>query len=89
MYHVKSNYKNKYVNNLTCELCKSATCDQPHLMECSKLKKELPELQQNKSVKYVHLFSNDDKIIPAIKLFSSITRKREELIEELKEADNS
>ena len=33
MYHVKANYKNKYLNNLTCDLCKSATSDQPHLME--------------------------------------------------------
>ena len=88
MYHVKANYKNKYPNNLTCELCKSTTYDQPHLMECSKLKQEVPEIEQNTTVKYSHLFSNDDKMIPAIKLFSLITRKREELIEELNQETN-
>ena len=83
MYQVKSNYKKKYPNNLTCDLCKSATCEQSHLMECSKLKQEVPELQQNTEVKYMHIFSNNDKIVPAIKLFSIIARKREELIDGL------
>ena len=83
MYHVKANYKKMYVNNLICDLCKSTTCDQLHLMECSVLKKEIPELQQNKTVQYMDLFKNNEKIIPAIKLFSIICRKREELMFEM------
>ena len=53
-------------------------------MECSVLKEEVPELKNNLEVKYNHLFSSDDKYVPAIKLFSKITRKREELLEEQK-----
>ena len=52
-------------------------------MEFSKLKQEVTELQQNTEVKYMHIFSNNDKIVPAIKLFSIIARKREELIDGL------
>ena len=83
MYKVKANYKGQHLNNLTCKLCKSATCDQRHLMECSVLKSHIPDLNNNTEVKYSHLFSSDnEKIVPAIKLFFTITRKREELLEE-------
>ena len=85
MYHMKANYKGMHLNNLICNLCKSATCDQRHLLECSILKKELPEVQKNVHVRYSDLFSNDgdDKIISEIKLFCVITRKREELLDSL------
>ena len=88
MYHVKSNYKNKYINNLICDLCKSATCDQQHLMECSILKKEISQLKENTVIKYSDIFTNNDKIIPAIKLFSIICRRREELLDELRSNSN-
>ena len=82
MYNVKSNYKGQYINNMSCKLCKSATCDQRHLMDCSILKNEVPELKNNSEVQYNHLFASDDKYVLAIKLFNKIIRKREELLEE-------
>jgi len=86
MYHVIANYKGMHLNNLICDLCKSATCDQRHLLECSILKKEIPELKENIHVKYSDLFSkDDDKINSVIKLFRIITRKREELLDSLQQ----
>ena len=82
MYNVKANYPGSHIYNMICELCKSATCDQRHLMVCSVLKKEVPELNNNTTVKYSHLFESSDKIVPAIKLFNTIDKKREELIDE-------
>ena len=81
-------YKNKYINNLICDLCKSSTCDQSHLMECSILKEEILELKENTKIKYSDIFTNNDKIIPAIKLFSIICRRREELLDELRSNTN-
>ena len=65
MYQVKSNYKGLYINNLTCDLCKSATCDQRHLLSCT----------------FTFLFGTIDQMVPAIKLFSKITEQRDELFQ--------
>ena len=81
MYSVKNNFKIQYNNNLTCDLCKSQKCDQPHLLQCSVLKKSTPELNFNTTVKYNDIFGDIDKIVPAIKLLSKIVKKREELLE--------
>ena len=54
-----------------------------HLMECSVLRQEVPELRANITVKYRHLFSSMENIIPAVKLFSAITKRREELLDEI------
>ena len=81
----RQNYKNLYNFNLNCKLCKSQICDQQHLLQCSVLKTSVPELAANIDVKYNDLFGDIEKIVPAIKLFSKIVRKREELLELLEE----
>ena len=83
MYKVKANYRGNHLYNMVCDLCRSATCDQRHLMECSVLHQEVPELRNNINVKYQHLFGSLDNMVPAIKLFSAITKRREELLDEL------
>ena len=83
MYKVKANYPGKYLYNMICDLCKSSTCDQMHLLECSVLRQEVPELRANITVKYQHLFGSMENIIPAVKLFSAITKRREELLDEI------
>lgn len=77
MFNVKSNYQGKYLYNMTCNLCRSATCDQPHLMQCSVLRQEVLELRDNVKIKYDHLFGSIENIIPAIKLFSAINKRRD------------
>ena len=51
---------------------------------CSVLKQEVPELRGNTEVKYSDLFGSIEKMVPAIKLFSAINKKREELLEKKK-----
>ena len=80
MYQVKCNFKGLYTNNLTCDLCKSAICDQRHLLSCTVLQSLIPELKVTK-VKYHHLFGTIDQMVPAIKLFSKITEERDEVFQ--------
>ena len=80
MYQVKTNFKNQFNFNLSCNLCKSAICDQRHLMSCKVIQSFVPELKTTK-VKYHHLFGNIDQMVPAIKLFTKITEQREELLQ--------
>ena len=80
MYQVKCNFKGLYLNNLTCDLCKSAICDQRHLLSCSVLQSLVPELKSTK-VKYHHLFGTIDQMVPAIKLFSKIIEQRDEVLQ--------
>ena len=75
-------YPGSHLYNMICDLCKSSTCDQRHLMVCSVLKEEVPELRSNTKVKYSDLFESNEKIVLAAKLFSAIDKKREELLEE-------
>ena len=77
------NYKRKYNFNLLCELCKSQISDQKHLLQCSVLTQRIPELKNNTTVKYVHIFGDIEKMVPAIKLLSKVVKIREELIDEL------
>ena len=51
MYQVKSNFEELRKNDLSCDLPKSATCDQSHLLQCKVLHKLIPELRFTK-VKY-------------------------------------
>ena len=80
MYHVKSNFKGIYLNNLACDLCKSSTCDQRHLLSCKVLQNLVPELKFTK-VKYHHLFGSVTEMIAAVKLFMKITEQREEILQ--------
>ena len=82
MYSVKNNFKIQSKNMLTCDLCKSQKCDQPHLLQCSVLKKSTPELNFNTTIKYNDIFGDIDKIVPAIKLFSKIVKKKKNFLEQ-------
>ena len=82
-YPVKANLKNKYRNDLLCNLCKSAISDQQHLLECLVLRRFVPELRNTK-VKYSDIFSpNLEAQLAAVKLFGLIDRQREIVLEAL------
>ena len=80
MYQVKCNFKGLYLNNLSCDLCKSAICNQRHLLTCSVLKSLVPELKETK-VKYNHLFGTIDQMVPAIKLLAKVIEQRDEALQ--------
>ena len=78
-YPVKANLKNKYKNDLLCCFCKSAVCEQEHLLQCSVIKKFVPELRDTK-VKYSDIFNdNVEAQLAAVKLFDIVDKRREKL----------
>ena len=83
-YPVKANLKNKYKNDLLCGFCRSAFCEQQHLLQCSVLKKFVPELRDTK-VKYDDIFSDSvEAQLEAVKLFNIIDKQREILCDVMK-----
>ena len=79
MYLLRNNFKNKYKNNLTCDLCKIEDDNTQHLYSCVVLKNSVPELKNNKQAKYEDLFGTTDEIVRSAKLLSKVTQEREAL----------
>ena len=79
MYLLRNNFKNKYKNNLTCDLCKIEDDDTRHLYSCMVLKNCVPELKNNKKAKYEDIFGTTDEIVRSAKLLSKVTQEREAL----------
>ena len=75
MLGVKENFKDNFKNNLTCQPCLSHTDTQEGILTCSALNNE-----QN-TTKYNDLFSQDlDIVVPALKQFRALWRKRETIL---------
>ena len=60
MLDVKINFRNFYAD-LKCRLCKIEDEDQNHLLNCSELLKNCPELYNDMIVKYDDIFSDNIK----------------------------
>ena len=60
MLDVKINFKNFYTDD-KCRLCKNEQENQSHLLNCSELIKNCPELYNDMIVKYDDLFSENIK----------------------------
>ena len=81
MAKVATNFSHSYVD-LSCPLCKSSSDTQEHLLSCSTLKNEVPELKLNLENSYKHIFGNNiKKMKKTITLLDLAMKKREELIE--------
>ena len=76
MFPVRYNFKNKFGNNLGCDLCKSDVDNQEHLLNCLVLKNRIPELKKNKKVKYSDIFG---EVARAAKLFCKISKERQKI----------
>jgi hypothetical protein len=75
MLGVKENFKDNFKNNLTCQACLSHTDTQEGILTCSALNNE-----QN-TTKYNDIFSQDlDIVVPALKQFRALWRKRETIL---------
>ena len=81
MVSVRCNFKNKYGNNLNCDLCKTNLDNQEHLLVCPVIKNSIPEFKKYKNVKYSDIFGTDDEVVSAAKIFYKITQERERLHE--------
>ena len=63
-FGVKTNFKEKLRNNLSCQVCLSHTDSQERILTCSALNTE------NETTNYLDLFSHDlNKVVPALKQF--------------------
>ena len=83
MMNMKANMKNKYKDDLLCNLCRSAVCDQEHLLKCAVIKEFVPELRNTK-VKYSDIFGkNVEAQLAAVKLFDLIDKQREIVMDAL------
>ena len=81
MFPVKCNFKNKFLEDLYCDLCREDIDNQEHLLSCKILKNARPEIFQKTQVEYKHIFEDKDKQIKAAELFHKLAILREELLE--------
>ena len=73
MVEVRTNYKNKYGDNLNCTLCQSQSEEsQEHLLVCP----GLAEIPVNPSVKYQDIFGNLDGQVEAVKHWTKLMSLR-------------
>ena len=73
MVEVRTNYKNKYGDNLNCTLCQSQSEEsQEHLLVCP----GLAEIPVNPSVKYQNIFGNLDGQVEAVKHWTKLMSLR-------------
>ena len=86
MYPVKCNFRNQYLNNTLCNLCKIEEDRQEHLLECKVLEHFVPEIQKT-NVQYKDIFGTIEQIIQASKLLLKVCKERESLLS-LNDNDN-
>ena len=84
MYETKQNFRNKYQPNMNCSLCNVELCSDQHLFNCKVLKKLVPELDSNKTVKYEHIFGSVKEMAAVSELLIKVTEERDEMLTWLK-----
>ena len=79
MLDVRTNFEGLYKNNLICQVCMSHTDTQELILSCS-------ALGNNNQIKYNDIFSkNLDIVIPILKQFKVLWKKRETILMKKKE----
>ena len=75
MLDVRTNFENKFKNNMTCPACLSHTDTQQEILTCSAL-----NAAQN-NIKYVDLLSTDLNVVEsALKKYQKLWKKREQIL---------
>ena len=87
MIYVKDNFKNKYQNNMNCDLCGEYE-NQQHLLECHVLIMKCQDLYNDTGIQYEDIFANVSKQLPAVQLFQKVLDTREKLLKEKATRDN-
>ena len=69
MVNVKCNFSHRY-QDLLCNLCgKDEPQTQEHLLECSQIIDNCPQLYDNRNIRYSDLF--DVSVLPSVTIFQS------------------
>ena len=70
----KTNFKGKYLNDISCSLCKDANSEEnlQHLLNCSYLLRDADLRKESKTIKLEHIFGNLDQQVKAVKIWSKI-----------------
>ena len=87
MVDVKDNFKNKYQNNMNCELCGMYE-NQEHLLDCDILILNCKELYNDSVVECNDIFGNERKQLPAVRLFQKVLDIKEKILNEKTTRDN-
>ena len=83
MYSVKTNFKNKYGQDLSCSLCKVEIDSQEHLLTCKVIEHLAPEIELRKQIHYGHLFGSSSEVVQVSKLLSKLCKERENILQML------
>ena len=81
MVDVKDNFKQKYEDNMSCDLCGEYE-NQQHLLECKTLIENCKSLYDDSTIRYEDLFSTVNKQLSAVKLFTEVLQTRQKLLDE-------
>ena len=74
---VRTNYKTKYKNNMSCSLCTScAEESESHLLQCTAIVNEPEVKDEISSIEYSDIFSHLEKQIKAVRMFSKVFKIR-------------
>ena len=80
---VKNNFSSKYKNNLLCPLCIMSIDDQPHILNCSVLKRKFRSNEAAKySIKYEDIFGDIQKQKQVTHLFSQLLKIRNSMVDD-------
>ena len=74
MIDLRSNFSNKYGNEISCRICKLHIECQEHLLQCEVLKSKVENPNQ---VVYEDIFGHVDKQLEAVRVYKKLLRERE------------
>ena len=82
MIEVTTNYRYKYQGDLRCRTCGLEEETQSHLLECVNIVNSCPDLYEDRISKYEDVFGHIDKQVRITKLFESVMKTREEMLQQ-------
>ena len=82
MDRVKRNYSHSY-SNLDCPLCLGHEDRSDYLLQCDKIKENCVDVRENRSVKYMDIYSSSvEKMVAAVDLLDAAMKTREKLLDQ-------
>ena len=82
MDRVKRNYSHSY-SALDCPLCLGHEDRSDYLLQCAKIKENCVDVRENRSVKYMDIYSSSiDKMVAAVDLLDAAMKTRENLLDQ-------
>ena len=82
MIELRGNYRVKFQGDLMCRTCGLEEELQSHLLECRTILNRCPELYKDRITKYEDIYGQIEKQERIVKLFESVMRTRDEILQE-------